>query len=174
MDYESFLKDLDTRLELYFQEHQSFIHCKSGCSFCCEKGDYPMSDIELRYLMKGYAGLDNETKILVQANIKTIKKGGTCPFLINQKCSVYQYRPIICRVHGLAYLCKENTVKLPYCTNNGLNYSQIYEDGEITINPITENLDTPNLIKEFLKTIEPQDTINQTDYVIKNLYDWLK
>ena len=59
-----------------------------------------------------------------------MQKGEQCPFLIENSCSIYPYRPIICRVHGLAYLCKENLVKVPYCANNGLNYKDVYKNEE--------------------------------------------
>ena len=111
--------------------------------------------------MQGYIELDNETKIIIQENIQKIKKGGTCPFLINKKCSIYNFRPIICRVHGLAYLYKNNTVKLPYCVNSNKNYVNVYANCEINIEPIKENLDTQEVLKNF----------NFGE--IRNLYDWL-
>lgn len=158
--YKKFLDELDKRLNSYFENHKDFIHCTAGCSGCCEKGDYPISQLELEYLMQGFIALDNETKRTVQENIKSMQKGGQCPFLINKKCSIYPYRPIICRVHGLAYLVGEK-VKVPYCVNDGKNYANVFADGEITINPVLENLDTPSLLKDF-------------DYgEIRNLYDWL-
>lgn len=162
MNYEDFLVDLDKKLHQYFEFHREHIKCRLGCSFCCEKGDYPLSNVELEYLMQGFITLDNETKIKVQKNIENIIKGGVCPFLIDKKCSVYPFRPIICRVHGLAYICKDNVVKAPYCVNNGKNYARVYENGEITINPVLENLDTQNVLKDF-----------ELDE-IRNLYDWIK
>ena len=162
MNYLEFLNNLDNRLKTYYELHCEHINCKTGCSSCCEEGDYPLSQIELEYLMQGYAKLDDDTKRIIQNNIKNIKKGGMCPFLVNKKCSVYTYRPIICRVHGLAYLCNNDVVKVPYCAKNGKNYSKVYKDGEITINPIKENLDT-------------QELINNYDFgEVRNLYDWIK
>ena len=161
-NYRKFLKEFDRKLENYFNQHKEHVHCKIGCSSCCENGDYPLSQIELEYLMLGYINLDNETKIKVQKSIKSIQKGGQCPFLIEKKCSIYEYRPIICRVHGLAYIISNNRVKVPYCVYENKNYSKVYNNGEITINPIPENLDTPNVLKNF-------------DYgEIRNLYDWIK
>ena len=120
-----------------------------------------MSQLEFEYLMQGYIELDNSTKRIVQTNIKSIKKGKMCPFLVDRKCSMYKYRPIVCRVHGLAYFYNENKVKLPFCTNDGKNFSKVYSNEEIYIEPIRENLDTPNVLKEF-------------DYgEIRNLIDWL-
>ena len=158
MNYELFLSKLDERLCKYFELHSKYIHCGLGCSLCCEKGDYPLSSIELEYLMRGFLSLNNEIKRKVQLNIKNMVKGEACPFLIDKTCSVYPYRPIICRVHGLAYLCKENMVKVPYCVNEDKNYKSVYQNGEIFIQPIAENLDTSALLK---------------DYVIKDLADWL-
>ena len=162
MNYEEFLCDLDKKLSSYFARYRDYVQCKKGCSSCCENGDYPLSQLELELLMQGYIALSDNTKKQVQENIKNIKKGGVCPFLVNSNCSIYKYRPIVCRVHGLAYLTKNNIVKLPYCTNNGKNFAKVYSDGKVSIEPIDENLDTPSLLKEF-------------DYgEIRNLYDWLQ
>ena len=162
MDYKNFLDILDKRLHEYFELHKEHINCCLGCSSCCENGDYPVSQIELEYLMQGYTKLSDKDKITVQDNIKNIIKGGACPFLIDKKCSVYSYRPIICRVHGLAYICHDEVVKVPFCANENKNYTKVYKGGEIEINPIKENLDTQNLLKDF----------NFGE--IKNLIDWIK
>ena len=69
-DYIIFLKELDVRLGEYFKNQAEFVSCKKGCSYCCQKGDYPISELELQYLMKGYISLNNETKLLIQKNIK--------------------------------------------------------------------------------------------------------
>lgn len=161
MDYIDFLKNLDKRLEKYFELHKEHICCSLGCSSCCEAGDYPLSQIELEYLMQGFTELNNDIKRIVQNNIKNIVKGAACPFLIEKKCSIYPYRPIICRVHGLAYICHDEVVKVPYCAQEGKNYSNVYKDGEIEINPIKENLDTQSLLKDI-------------DFgEIRNLVDWI-
>lgn len=121
---------------------------------CCEKGDYPLTEEELKKLMLGYSKLDNSLKIMVQENIKNMEKGGACPFLLDKLCSVYPYRPMVCKIHGLAYLTKNNVVKVPYCANYGKNYAEVYSDGEFFAEPIKENLD---------------ELLGET----RNLYDWI-
>lgn len=148
-------KSIDSKLQKYIEEHKEFICCRAGCSDCCEKGDYPISEEELKYLMLGYSKLENSKKILVQQNIKNMVKGGACPFLIDKMCSVYPYRPIICRIHGLAFLMKNGVVKVPYCANNGKNYAQVYQKAEFLSEPISEDLD------ELWNSRE-----------VRNLYDW--
>ena len=161
MDYKDFLSVLDKRLSAYFEDHKDFIHCKIGCSDCCKAGDYPMSQLEFDYIMRGYIDLDEQKKQIVKTNIEHSEKGGMCPFLVNEECSIYPYRPIVCRVHGLAYKTK-NIVKIPYCANKDKNYANVYKNNEIIVEPIAENLDTP----EILKGIEYGE--------IRNLFDWLK
>lgn len=143
-----------SKIEDYFEEHKEFICCKAGCSYCCEKGDYPVTEEELKQIMLGYSALDNDSKIRVQNNIKTMERGGACPFLLDKLCSIYPYRPMICRIHGLAYITKNNIVKVPYCAQEGKNYSKVYSNGEFLGEPIKENLDL---------------RLGKT----RNLYDWL-
>lgn len=143
-----------SKIEDYFEEHKEFICCKAGCSSCCEKGDYPVTEDELKQIMLGYSALDNDSKIRVQNNIKKMERGGACPFLLDKLCSIYPYRPMICRIHGLAYITKNNIVKVPYCAQEGKNYSKVYSNGEFLGEPIKENLDL---------------RLGET----RNLYDWL-
>lgn len=161
LDYSKILSELDSKLEEYWTSQSKFLCCKAGCSECCEKGDYPISDIELEYLMHGYMKLENEVKIKIQENINTMEKGGSCPFLIQNLCSVYQYRPIICRTHGLAYMMNNGIVNVPYCVNNNKNYSKVYKDETLYTEPVLDSLATTDILKDF-------------NPVIKNLYDWLK
>ena len=161
MNYKEILSTLDDKLKKYFELHKEYIMCHLGCSSCCEKGDYPISQLELEYLMQGYINLSFRDKKIVQGKIKNMQKGGECPFLIDKMCSVYNFRPIICRVHGLSYICKNNTVKVPYCANENKNYSKVYSENHIIVNPIIENLDTPNILKNF------------EFGEIRNLFDWL-
>ena len=163
ISYSEFINKLDARLESCFKQHEQFVCCKAGCSACCEKGDYPVSNLELEYLMQGFINLENTVKSRVQANIKTMVKGGKCPFLIDNLCSVYPYRPIICRTHGLAYLMKDGRVNVPYCVHDGKNYASVYNNGEFLSEPVRENLSTLNLLSaEF------------PDIVINDMYDWLR
>lgn len=120
-----------------------------------------MSDIELEYLMQGFSTLSSDLKILVKNNFEKMEKGGKCPFLINKECSVYEYRPIICRVHGLAYMYKDNEVKLPQCVVEGKNFANLYKDKFFSGNPIKANLDTSHILKDMYTEI-------------RNLYDWVK
>lgn len=146
--YEEFLKIVDARLEKYFEEQCEFIKCREGCSACCEVGEYPFSRLELEYLLSGFSKLPLDLKIKIREEIISLKKEKPkmhkCPFLVDKKCSVYKYRGLVCRIHGLAWYDEnENRIRLPYCANKGLNYAKVFdrETGEVFLqNPITERL----------------------------------
>jgi len=165
-------------LNKYFEQQKDYIHCKSGCSFCCESGQYPYSAVEFQYLMLGYDSLSEEEKEIVQSNVKKIKiekekyTGDAfmheCPFLVDKKCSVYLHRGIICRTHGLLYFVNEkggkSKNKAPNCVNFGLNYSNVFdpklgiisqellEKSGIETKPVAYNIGLKALLNNVLAT----------------------
>ena len=174
-NYELYLNNLEDRLATYFENQSEYIKCKKGCSLCCEKGDYPFSQKEFDYAVKGYQKLLPELQVKIQSNIQSIKKekmqrkGATtpffyrCPFLIDGACSIYNFRGIICRTYGLIFSKKNNDrmeYLTPYCVNNGLNYSEVYdfEQKKISLKkfqvsgylnePLAYNLCLSDLLKE--------------------------
>ena len=90
-----------------------------------------MSRLEFKYLMSGYEKLSDETKSIIQKNIEKAKKSDRenyiCPFLIDEKCSIYQYRPIVCRAFGVLTEDAKGNPAFPFCATLGLNFSQIYD-----------------------------------------------
>lgn len=169
--YEKFLAEFDKRLEKYFKNPH--IKCKKGCADCCMLGDYPFSRLEAEYLMAGFQSLHREIKDKIRDNIYRIKsenpKMYQCPFLIDNLCSLYNRRGIVCRTHGLAYL-SDGKIKLPECSNNGLNYSEVYNKstGEVYLdNPIEENLRIDVVLKS------PQaEKYKLESGEIRRLIDW--
>jgi len=157
--YDEFIKIFQEKTDGYFKEHSENIYCHEGCSACCEIGEYPFSWIEMVYLMEGFAALSESTKFKIKKNIEDLKikkenfKGKRfeyrCPFLIDGLCSVYSNRGLTCRTHGLAYLKKDGSVNVPYCANDGLNYSNVFKDGIFEAEPIKENLNIDEILKNF-------------------------
>lgn len=142
--YEIYLRFVDKKVGEFFKEQAPYIFCKEGCSHCCETGEYPFSKIEFAYLMIGVKSLSPEVVQKIEENMYRIRlekeayKGNkpfmhACPFLIENKCSLYRYRGIICRTHGLAFFSKTNKLLVPACVNLGLNYSNVYDFENETI-----------------------------------------
>jgi len=140
--YEEYLELIETGLlKKYFEQQHDYIKCKPGCSFCCESGQYPFSEIEFAYLMQGYNTLSEQEKTIIQAKVEKIKEAKIkadsedfmheCPFLVAKKCSLYKYRGIICRTHGLLFFTVDkdgkSKNKMPHCVHIGLNYSIVFD-----------------------------------------------
>lgn len=64
--YARFLKEFDAKLAAYFEHDAAAIKCQKGCTFCCENADYPLSRLEMEYLMQGFLKLDKEKHDLVR------------------------------------------------------------------------------------------------------------
>ncbi len=143
-NYKLFLYYLNKKLDSHFEEQKPYIFCKKGCAKCCQNAEFPYSKLEATYLKLGFVKLDNETRELVTKNIAKIKKEKmefkgdkflyTCPFLIDNVCSVYDYRGVVCRTFGLISVRDDTTANLPFCHNLGLNYSNVvdHETNKIT------------------------------------------
>lgn len=138
-NYLTYLQFINSKLKKFFEKQKPYIFCKKGCGLCCKNAQFPYSKIEIDYLMIGAWQLDLETKKIIAQNIKKIRNQKSefngkmfkydCPFLINNECSVYQYRGIICRSFGLLNVGTNEKIKVPFCCFKGLNYSNVMEDG---------------------------------------------
>jgi len=77
-------------LNTYGEFAKAFSVCGNSCSSCC-KSDVLITTLEAKYIEK-------------KTSVKTKKFTGitanhnnNCPFLLNESCSIYKYRPFNCR-----------------------------------------------------------------------------
>lgn len=148
LSYEVFLKNLMPLVDKYFDEQKEFIKCKEGCANCCSQGNFPTSELEYSYVRLGFAELpEQQQKEIVEKTIAILKDRQKfiqnneikefrykCPFLgKDNKCPIYNYRPLICRIHGLILRDKNDEKPgFPYCVRQGLNYSEVcLEDNKL-------------------------------------------
>ena len=196
-NYLLYLDIIISKLNRFFENQKEYIFCHQGCSKCCQNAQFPYTEIEFLLLMEGYKLLDKNFKKIVNDNIAlTIENKKqhllnspnekfryTCPFLINNQCSVYNFRGIVCRSFGLMTFNMENknSPAVPFCAYEGLNYSNVldpktnkiskemYKDKNLKEEPIAFNADYYTLIDdEIAKSFD--FIFGQT----KPLIDWLK
>jgi Fe-S-cluster containining protein len=143
--YKIFLSDFTAKVKACFEEQKGLVKCKSGCSYCCENINFHMSALEYEYLKIGAASLGqkrvkeilNKCEYIKKKKLQFIKNGGlikdflfACPFLEDNNCSVYEFRPLICHTYGLLarnFSEGKQKYQLPYCIKIGLNYSDIWD-----------------------------------------------
>lgn len=165
-NYLMYLKFIDNKINNFFEKQKPYIFCHKGCAKCCKGAQFPYSYIELRLLLSGFLLLDKEKQNTIEKNVQKVlneKENYTgkkfmydCPFLIDNVCSVYEYRGLICRAFGL--LTKSNKgLEVPFCCHEGLNFSNVLEEGTTMISRAKveklENVEEPvafNISYEFL------------------------
>jgi uncharacterized protein len=67
--------------------------CVKGCAACCSI-DVTIHDIEAQYIEK-----NTGIKMLSKSPSLSIIHDTACPFLEDDKCSIYEHRPFVCRVY---------------------------------------------------------------------------
>ncbi len=133
-NYIQYLIYLNDKLSKFFEHQKDYIACKKGCAKCCKNAEFPYKKIEFDLLTEGFKTLPEDTQKLIRERVKTLKEeqkktdgkfAYTCPFLINDVCSVYDFRGIICRSFGLMFYRENDTPGIPFCIFEGLNYSNL-------------------------------------------------
>lgn len=190
-NYITYLNFLSQKFDKFFESQKPYICCKKGCGKCCQNAQFPYSQIEFEYLMRGTLYLDIKTKEAIVNNIKTTLEAKKifegkkflydCPFLIDNVCAVYDYRGIVCRSFGLPTVGENGKIKAPFCCFQGLNYSNVLEDGGNTISVekfkklgVKEEPVAFNISYEFLTDPDFERGFNFSFGEKKPLIDWFE
>ena len=190
--YKRYLNTINEVLEGYFENQKEYICCQKGCAHCCEKGQYPISQLEFNYLILGFFKLDMKKQQEVIRKIQALKEEYSkcedkdlfmyrCPFLGDDNlCSVYEFRALICRTFGLITLHENGAYTLPFCNSLGLNYSKVYNPQNKKIDyEKVENLgskEVPQAHRTDIKRLMSPEFFEDEplDFgEIKSLIDWL-
>lgn len=138
--YQLLLQDCDHVFLECKEQYQDSITCHSGCCQCCTCGSVFAIEAYFiaHYWLKHKAG---ENQIDPPSEM--------CPFLNQNRCLIYQVRPLICRTHGMALaIVKENFLDWNTCPLNfkqGLPETFQIEDF-LYIEPINEDLAMLNIL----------------------------
>jgi Fe-S-cluster containining protein len=85
------LADFERKLR---SRHAKDIHCGPGCAACCGQV-LDLLPVEFHYLRAAAQAADLR---------RTAAAGTGCPLLSGGTCRLYDYRPVICRTHGMPLL----------------------------------------------------------------------
>jgi len=73
------------------------VACRSGCADCCRM-NVTISDLEARQIAAHTGRTVAKLTVSVEHPIDTYR-GVVCPFLVDERCSIYDQRPRVCRQH---------------------------------------------------------------------------
>jgi len=116
-DYHQLLADLDAKITRIGAMHTATLSCRPGCASCCQA--FSVLPIEAACLQEAIAALPTTSQDRLARNLtENIVR---CPLLIDDLCSIYKARPIICRTQGLplAYVDEERqAIEVSACPLN--------------------------------------------------------
>jgi len=135
--YKKLLSSIDALCEKITNNSDGGITCHTGCSSCCEAG------IRLCPL--------EAFSIKQWSRRQTPPKGnGSCIFLENDLCSIYDVRPVICRTHGYPLLYNgDESLELSLCEKNFTSVGSIDSSLFVDMEKINALMAALNL--EFVK-----------------------
>lgn len=80
-----------------------YLACSAGCSACCKTIPVEISDLEAKHISEA-TGIAYRRLTPGRHSIKATSpdwKNTPCPFLQNDRCSIYEHRPYNCRSLGV-------------------------------------------------------------------------
>jgi len=96
-DYHQLLAALDAEIARIGEIHAAALSCGPRCASCCLA--FSVLPIEAACLREAVAALPPATQDRLGRNLAA--GNDRCPLLIDELCSVYAARPVICRTQGL-------------------------------------------------------------------------
>jgi Fe-S-cluster containining protein len=111
--YKELLNTIDLHFEKVKQLQKDEMSCSKGCSSCCIN-DLTVCSIEAHYMKTAITNKNFNMPNTDETN---------CIFLIDNECSIYNHRPVVCRTQGLPLLYEghEGEKELSVCEKNFLN-----------------------------------------------------
>jgi len=116
--YQLFIATVNKLADQLSSLHKGHMQCRKGCDLCCM--NYRIFPVEYFAIQQA----------LQQKPVETQEsKEGSCIFLKDHACQVYEHRPVICRTHGLPLLfMNDDQWELSACE---LNFTE-FDDEEFS------------------------------------------
>jgi len=89
------------------------ITCSEGCSSCCTA--ITLFPVEAAALNAALEALPEARQAAVRRHVAVRAGGERCPLLEDQRCLLYDARPIICRTHGFPIVYTEGSERKVDC-----------------------------------------------------------
>lgn len=125
------------------ERYRSHLKCGAGCSSCCHH-HLSIFQVEAENIKPAIEALAPEIRERVNRQAHDIEEleaknePVACPLLIDDHCSVYEARPLICRTQGLPllYEAEDGTSEVDFCPLNFTSDEAIAELDENYLVPL--------------------------------------
>lgn len=117
-NYRAFIDKVEESCSAILAGWGSHIRCRSGCDECCRLAT--VLPVEAAAIALAIAELKPELREHLRRQARGLPTADTCPLLHQGKCTIYAWRPVICRTHGFPLLFRDehNAMRVDYCRQN--------------------------------------------------------
>jgi Fe-S-cluster containining protein len=127
-EYARLVTDIDSLAAKLTERYRSHLVCHADCSGCCGH-DLSVFEVEADTVRTAVQALPAELRQQLARQARDVQehkaKGEpfVCPLLVDNRCLIYEARPIICRTQGLPllYRAEDGNPEVDYCP---LNFTQ--------------------------------------------------
>jgi len=142
MNYRDLLTRVDRLLDRIQRRYSGHIVCHKGCACGCR--NLSVFPVEALSLVNAIRNLSEETGAKIRRRAAATSFWD-CPLLEDRACSMYAFRPVICRTHGFPLLTHyKGRPSIGYCRKNFKDMSPIPEDASIDLDNINRTLRAMN------------------------------
>lgn len=182
ISYEIYVPFLD-RLALTFasmdkayQEAADYyhFHC-SGCeNSCCFTRFYHHTILEYFFVLEGYKRLGRQQQVEIEQRARDVcrktngadKKGAPvrlmCPLNVDGSCMTYDFRPMICRLHGIPHELHESDGRVMKGRGCDIFYQQCAQKAPFTFDRTPFYVNMAKLEKELRQTVGVPNKMKMT------------
>ena len=123
--YREWIAQVDRMAAELSARYASHLVCRAGCSGCCGH-HLSVFPVEGEAIREAVAALPAEVRARVRAQARAVEEREArgqeagCPMLIEDRCAIYDARPVICRTQGLPLLLgiEEGEADVDFCPLN--------------------------------------------------------
>ena len=123
--YQQLIANVDDLTAQLNERYQAHLQCGAGCSGCCHH-HLSVFAVEAAVLTEAIQALPAATRERLQQQANDVKERDAhgarvaCPLLVDNLCSVYEARPLICRTQGLPllYEADDGAQEIDFCPLN--------------------------------------------------------
>jgi len=123
--YDQFIQQADQLAARLSSHYAGHLTCRAGCSGCCHH-HLSVFVVEAAAVRKAVDALPQQTRTIIQRQAHEVTKREAdnqpvaCPLLVEERCSIYESRPLICRTQGLPLLieAEDGQPEVDFCPLN--------------------------------------------------------
>ncbi|MBP6824890.1 MAG: YkgJ family cysteine cluster protein [Acidobacteria bacterium] len=123
--YRQLIEQADTLTATLSSRYSEHLVCRSGCSGCCHH-HLSVFAVEAASIRAAIEALPDSLRVQLKARacetleLEARSESVACPMLIDDRCSIYESRPLICRTQGLPLLieAEDGQPEVDFCPLN--------------------------------------------------------